>query len=262
MNVIIVDDEKIILEGIKRTILKVYPEIEVNCFINPEEALCYVKDNSCDIALLDIQMPEITGLELAQRLKTIKNNINIIFVTGYSEYAVNAFSLNASGYLIKPPREKDVINAFENLRYPIKKKSKLFVQCFGNFEVFYNGIPVQFRRRKAKELLAYLINKNGATCNINELCEALWENSDDIEANKVYLRTLFSELNKVLVYCDSSDVLIRNKQNYGVDKTKIECDFYKYLENDITAINSYMGEYMSQYSWAELTHAYLEKNSM
>ena len=80
------------------------------------------------------------------------------------------------------------------------------------------------------------------------------------EANKVYIRTLISELNKVLSCCNSADILIRNKQNYGVDKTKFECDFYKYLNNDIETINAYMGEYMSQYSWAELTHAYLEKN--
>ena len=196
-----------------------------------------------------------------QKIKSIKADINIIFITGYSEYAVNAFSLNASGYIIKPPREREIINAFENLRYPLKEKnSKIFIQCFGNFEVFCDGVPIQFGRRKAKELLAYLVNKKGATCNINELCEVLWENSENIESNKVYLRTLVAELNRVLIRCDSENILIRNKQSYGVDRTKFECDYYQYLMNDVVAINSYMGEYMSQYSWAELTHAYLEKN--
>lgn len=260
MKVIIVDDEKIILEGIEKNILKVYPEFDINSFIDANEAIEFVNNNSCDVALLDIQMPEITGLELAQKLKKIKNNINIIFITGYSQYAVNAFTLNASGYIMKPPRKSDIINVFENLRYPIKEKDKLFVQCFGNFEVFYNGAPVHFRRRKAKELFAYLVNKNGATCNINELCAVLWENSTNLEADKVYLRTLIAELNKVLISCNAGDVFIRNKQNYGVDKTKFECDFYKYLTNDTKSVNLYMGEYMNQYSWAELTHAYLEKN--
>lgn len=260
MKVIIVDDEKIILEGIKRTILKIYPDFEVNCFTSSNEAINFIDKNSCDVALLDIQMPEITGLELAKKIRNVKDSINIIFITGYSEYAVNAFSLNASGYIIKPPREEDIVNSFENLRYPVKEKnSRLFVQCFGNFEVFYDGVPIRFARRKAKELFAYLVNKNGATCNINELCGALWEESENIEANKVYLRTLFAELNKVLTRYDLANVLIRNKQSYGVDKSKFDCDFYKYLTNDPIAINSYMGEYMSQYSWAELTHAYLEK---
>lgn len=263
MKVVIVDDEKIILDGVKRTILKVYPDFEINCFTNPNEAINFINKNSCDVALLDIQMPEFSGIELAKKIKSLKEGINIIFITGYSEYAVNAFSLNASGYIIKPPRECDIINAFENLRYPIKEKNtRIFVQCFGNFEVFCDGVPIQFGRRKAKELLAYLVNKNGTTCNINELCEVLWENSENIEANKVYIRTLVSELNKVLTRYDSANILIRNKQNYGVDKTKFECDFYKYLNNDIAAINSYMGEYMSQYSWAELTHAYLEQKKL
>lgn len=262
MKVVIIDDEKIILDGIRRSILKVYQDFEINCFVDANEAIDFIKKNSCDVILLDIQMPEITGLELAQKIKSIKDEVNIIFITGYSEYAVNAFSLNASGYIIKPPREKDIINAFENLRYPVKKDNKLFVQCFGNFEVFYDGVPVRFGRKKAKELFAYLVNKNGATCNINELCDVLWEDSENIEANKVYLRTLIAEINKVLVRCNSSNVLIRNNQNYGVDKTKFECDFYNYLKNDSMAINSYMGEYMNQYSWAELTHAYLEKKKL
>jgi len=263
VKVVIVDDEKIILDGIKRTILKVYPDFEIECFISSKDAIDFITKNSCDVALLDIQMPEITGLELAKKITNIKNNINIIFVTGYSEYALNAFSLNASGYIIKPPRESDIVNAFENLRYPVNEKSsRLFVQCFGNFEVFYDGVPVWFARRKAKELFAYLVNKNGTTCNINELCEILWENSEMIEANKVYLRTLIAEINRVLKRCNSANVLIRNKQNYGVDKTKFDCDFYKSLNNDSAAINSYMGEYMSQYSWAELTHAYLEQKKL
>ena len=263
MKVVIVDDEKIILDGIKRTILKIYPNFEINCFLNSNEAVDYINKNSCDVALLDIQMPELSGIELAKRIKSIKQDINIIFITGYSEYAVNAFSLNASGYIIKPPRESDIINAFENLRYSIKEKSsRIFIQCFGNFEVFYDGVPIQFGRRKAKELLAYLVNKRGATCNINELCEVLWENSENIEANKVYIRTLLAELTRVLSRYASENILIRNKQNYGVDRTKFECDFYKYLNNDIEAINLYTGEYMSQYSWAELTHAYLEQKKL
>ena len=152
MKIVIVDDEKIILDGIERAILKIYPNFEINCFLDPNEAVNFIKKNSCDVVLLDIQMPEISGIELAKRIKGIKEDINIIFITGYSEYAVNAFSLNASGYIIKPPRESDIINAFENLRYPIKEKNtRIFIQCFGNFEVFYDGVPIQFGRRKAKD---------------------------------------------------------------------------------------------------------------
>ena len=104
VRVVIVDDEKIILDGIKRAILKVYPNFEINCFINPNKAIEFINTNYCDVALLDIQMPEISGLELAKKIRDIKDNINIIFITGYSEYAINAFELNASGYVIKPPR--------------------------------------------------------------------------------------------------------------------------------------------------------------
>lgn len=70
------------------------------------EALTCMQENPCDIAFLDIRMRSMTGLELARKLKDIHPKINIIFVTGYDEYAGEAMRLHASGYIEKPVTEE------------------------------------------------------------------------------------------------------------------------------------------------------------
>lgn len=261
MKVIMIDDEKFALSELKGIVTEKYPDAEVDCFTSSAPAIDFLKTNHCDVAFIDINMPDKNGLELAVELKEICSSINIIFVTGYSRYAIDAFSLNASGYILKPAQTENVVNALENLRNPIREKpSRLFVQCFGNFEVFYNGVPLVFKRSKAKELFAYLVNLNGASCNASELCAVLWEDAVDSHSLKSYLRNIVLELNRILDNYDAKDVFIHRKNFYAIDKTKLDCDYFKFLDYDAGAVNSYKGEYMSQYSWAEITHGFLEKN--
>ena len=259
MKIIMIDDEKHALSELHEILLEHYPDAEVNCFTETAPAIEFLKNNACDVAFVDINMPDKTGLELAVELKDICGSINIIFVTGYSQYAVDAFSLNASGYILKPAQTESVLNALGNLRNPIRTKTaKLFVQCFGNFEVFYNGEPLAFKRSKAKELFAYLVNLNGASCSASELCAVLWEAAVDSHSLKSNLRNIVLELNRILDDCDAKDVFIHKKNFYAIDKTKLDCDYFKFLDYDADAVNSYRGEYMNQYSWAEITHGFLE----
>ena len=132
------------------------------------------------------------------------------------------------------------------------------MQCFGNFEVFYNGKPLAFKRSKAKELFAYLVNLSGASCNASELCAVLWEVAVDSHSLKSNLRNIVLELNRILDACGAKDVLIHKKNFYAIDKIKLDCDYFKFLDYDADAVNSYKGEYMNQYSWAEITRGFLE----
>ena len=92
----------------------------------------------------------MNGLELAKRLKDQHGETNIVFVTGYSEYAIDAFDLHASGYLLKPATVEKVQDAMENLRIPpetIGRGKRVRIQCFGNFEIFVDGVPPADRPR-------------------------------------------------------------------------------------------------------------------
>ena len=254
MKILIVDDEQMALEDAKDVAEKVQPKAEIFGVNTCSRALEIAEREKPDVALLDIEMPGMNGLELAKRLKEIHDSINIIFVTAYSEYALEAFSVYASGYLMKPLQGEQLKHAFENLRYPVTyKKGILRVQCFGNFEVFYKDEPVAFARNRAKELFAYLVDRKGASVNTAELCSVLWEDSVKSEKNRHYLRNLVADLKKALHECEADDVFIYKRNQFAIDPGKIECDYYHFLRHDVAAINSYHGEYMKQYSWAEFS---------
>lgn len=254
MQILIVDDEEMVLEETKETVGMELPGMKIIGTSSALEAVDIAGRQQIGIAFLDIDMPEMDGLELAEKLKEKNPATNIIFVTAYAEYALEAFGMFASGYLLKPLQGKDVKRAVGNLRYPmVSQKEGLRVQCFGNFEVFYGGEPVTFARAKAKEIFAYLVDLKGAAATTGELCGVLWEDSVDVERNKHYLRNLIADIRKALRNCHAEDVFLSGRNRYSVNPEKIECDYYRFLSRDAAAVNSYRGEYMKQYSWAELS---------
>ena len=110
MKFLLVDDEPLQLKKLIGEVNEAAPGNEVASFNNPLEALNFANENlDIDVAFLDIEMPEINGIELAKKLKEIKPTINIIFVTGYSEYALSAYTLHASGYLTKPVNSQQIV---------------------------------------------------------------------------------------------------------------------------------------------------------
>lgn len=263
MNLLIVDDEPMALEEIREVVLEVKNDICVKCCDNYMDALENAKIKKYDVAFLDISMPCMNGLEIAKNLKDINKNTNIVFITGYSEYAVEAFLINASGYILKPAKKADVKNALDNLRIPVVEdiQTGLRIKCFGNFEVFYNDEPIKFKRTLTKEVLAYLVNLKGATATTNEICAVLFGDKSNENSSKHYFRNLISDLRATLGQYNSEDIFVYKRNSFSVDVSKINCDYYKYLNYDISAVNSYMGEYMKQYSWAELTNGFLISQS-
>lgn len=247
MKVLLVDDENLQLTRLTAVVKKVLPDDEIFAYSNPVEALEENKSNPFDIAFLDIEMPKINGIMLAKSLKTINPKINIIFVTAYDEYALDAMKLHASGYVSKPVNERKIQFEVDGLRYPteMRIKNKLQVKCFGNFEVFYQGEPLKFTYSKTKELFAYLIDREGSRVNINEINATLWE-----EDHKSYLRNLIADLQKTLKEIDADDVFIKRHNECYIDVDKVDCDAYMYHNNDPQAIRMFRGEYMIQYPWA------------
>ena len=133
MNIIAVDDEKLALDTLVDSIEKTVAEAQVHGFRNPADARDFVRENGCDIAFLDIKMRGMNGLELARQLKDISGEINIIFVTGYSEYSLDAFRLYASDYLLKPATPDAVRKALGHLRTPVRpaQTQKIRLGAFG-----------------------------------------------------------------------------------------------------------------------------------
>lgn len=259
MNIIAVDDEKLALDLLTDSIREAIPHSSIKGFTESEKALAYVRDAGCDIAFLDIKMRGITGLELAKRIKDVCGEVNIIFVTGYADYTLDAFRIYASDYLLKPASVEDIRNSMEHLRMPVRSQSpkKIRFQCFGNFEVFCNGQLLEFKRAKAKELLAYLVDRKGAGMTMKELMVALWEDGPDTPSRQSNLRNLIAIVKKTLSDVGADDTINKGWNSLSINCDAVDCDYYDFLRHIPYAVNSYHGEYMSQYSWAEFTTASL-----
>ena len=254
MRIIAVDDEKIALESLASAIKSIVAEDEVLSFRYPEDALEYAKENFCDIAFLDVEMAGMSGVELAEALKQYNNEINIVFCTGYDSYRGAAFELHASGYLMKPITPEKVKRELENLRRPIFEKKRLKVQTFGNFEVYLDGKPINFKYRRTKELFAYLVDRAGAMCTVGEITGILFE---DESGREDYFQKLRRDLLSTLEEVGCADTIVHKRGMLGVVVTELQCDYYDYLNNKKELATSYFGEYMSQYSFAEYTNAQL-----
>ncbi len=216
MKILCVDDEPLALKMLEMSVKKAKPDAEVSAFRKPRELLEAAQQGGCDIAFLDIHMRGMNGVELAKELKTVNPKMNIIFVTGFSDYAGDAMSLHASGYIMKPVNQAKVEKELADLRFPIvpKKNAKLRVQCFGNFDVFTpDGAHVRFERSKAKDAMIKSLKAVGA-----------------------------------------EDAVVRSYNALAVNPEVLDCDYYRFKELDAGAVNAYQNEYMSQYYWADFLY--------
>ena len=227
---------------------------EVTSFSDCEEALEFVKNNPTDVAFLDINMRGMGGLALAEKIVALRPNCKIVFCTGYEEYAIPAFKLHASGYLMKPISADDVQVEIDNIKGVRKKEKLLTVNCFGNFEIYAKDEKLAFKRLKTKELFAFLVDRKGAGMTAKQICAVLFPDDTDDTKNAAYLRQLFMDLKNSLKSVGAESVLCHETPCYRVDTSLIKCDYISYLE---TGKPEFRGEYMTQYSWAEGTCAML-----
>ena len=254
MIAIAVDDEALML-GALVAALEASPDITaVAKFSDCDAALDYVKSNPIDAAFLDINMRGMGGLALAESILAARPDCKIVFCTGYEEYAIPAFKLHASGYLMKPISAEDVQGEIDNIKGVHQKEKLLTVRCFGNFEVYAKDEKLVFKRLKSKELFAFLVDRNGAGMTAKQICAVLFPDDADDGKNAAYLRQLVLDLKNTLRSVGAEAVLCHETPCYRVDTSLLKCDYFTHLE---TGKPEFYGEYMTQYSWAEETCAML-----
>ncbi|MFR5601364.1 MAG: response regulator [Lachnospiraceae bacterium] len=261
MKYILVDDEPLALKDMEETILEVDPGCSPACFGRPREAMDYARDHKIDVAFLDIEMGSLSGITLAKVLKEIQPEISIIFVTSHVQYAVEAFSIHASGYLLKPVAKEDMMRELTFLYGDVNSGpgKRVVVKTFGGFEVLVDDIPLNFKRAKSKELLAILIDKKGVSVTTREACALLWEDQPYGSAQKSYFQTVVAELKQTLRQAGIEDFMVKKWNSLSIRPEMADCDSYRFMEGDAAAVNSYRHDYMSCYSWAEFSIGKMER---
>ena len=261
MYVLAVDDEQIMLKELTAELGQVFPDAEIRGFQEPQDAERWASDlaqesQKLDYAFLDIRMRGMSGIELARRLKVLHPGTVLVFCTAYTEYAFDAVEMYAKGYLMKPISAENIVRTLDEMVHDWRKSAEMqkqhfWVKTFGNFEVFVDGQPLVFEREKAKEMLAYLIDRAGSSVTTEQLAVALWEDRVYDNTLKNYISTILGSLRKTLRQVGKEDILIKTRNQLSVNTEKIKCDAYDYEKGIVSAINSFRGEYMVNYSWAE-----------
>ena len=262
MRILVVDDGQHAADSLLSILCRTAPECDCIGAVTVEDALDQIRQEPVDTAFLDLEMPGMNGMGLARTLRELQPRCNIIPVTEKPEYALEALQLFVSGFLLKPVSEPDVRTVLENLRYPpADTPADVKIRCFGNFEVFVGGRPLSFRRRKSKELLAYLVDRSGAACTTGEMLAVLWEDKPDTASLHSHLRNLIYDLNHTLESAGVTGLLVRGRSTLAISTGRVDCDYFNFLHGERSALDTYCGEYMTQYSWAEVTRSALRQQA-
>jgi two-component SAPR family response regulator len=208
LSVILIDDEQPTLEWLNRLIQKHTDLIVAGMYTKVSEALAEAERVKPDAAFVDIEMPGLSGLKAAAKLHEIREDMEIIFVTAHSEYAIQAFQANAIDYLLKPVSPKEVVRCANKLKkrkkvshVPQSEQQEPKLVCFGGFRVDLPGSqePIRFPTAKVEELFAFLLLNRQAAVSKWKICETLWPEYEPEKAEQnlhttVYrLRKLFNE---------------------------------------------------------------------
>jgi len=202
----------------------------------------------------------MNGLLLGQYLKDLYPYINLIFLTDSKEDAYEAMALRASGCLLTPVTDTSVSTELNSLRYRSDetKPKRVFVQTFGDFEIFADGKPIAFKYSRTKEMLAVLVSKRGAQTTNGEIIATLWEDDGDPKVKGSYLSNLRQDLQNTLSRLDLNDIIYKQRGSMAIAKDRIECDLYEWLDKKKDSRYQYVGDFMDQYSWPEYLHGELD----
>ena len=261
MKVICVDDE---IQSLRETVsvCSALPQVsEVNGFSSSGEALEWLREHTANAAVLDIRMPDMDGLELAARIRERYPETAVIFLTAHAGHALEAFGVHASGYLLKPAGREQLYSEIEYIRSGrmAAVPPHIRVTTFGNFDIRVDGKNVAFSRARAKELLAYLVDRQGSSITRAEAFALLWEEGIYDRSKQKQLDVIIRSMRDTLQKYRISEIVEMKNGTMRIRPELLDCDLYRFLEGDLEAVNAFRGEYMNAYSWSSITEAYMDR---
>ena len=259
MRILAVRNSEMALSRLAGIVRELKPDAELVLFESSPNALAEARKKEFDVAFLDMKLYEMSGLVFGQYLKDLYPSINLIYLTDDRGDAFDAMAIRASGCLLQPVSAKAVKKELNELRYASSgKKSRVFIQTFGNFEMFVDGMPVAFKYTKTKEIVAILVNNRGTQTTNGEIIASLWEDDGDPERKTSYLSNLRQDLQNTLTKLQLTDIIVKQRGSMAIVPDRVECDLFEWLEKKKESRYQYMGDYMNQYSWPEYFHATLD----
>lgn len=255
---VVVDDEFMALHTFLYYVIDKY-DVEFKLFMkNPLDCLDYVAKNDVQAAFLDINLINQNGIDIAKELVKINPNILIVFISGYvieKEKIREIFGKNLLGFCEKPYTEEELDKYIKKV-LDLQMQRTVMIQTFGSFNLFINDRPLKFYSSKSQELLALLVDRNGAIVTMGEAISELWPDYQ-LDKSKILYRDAVWKLRKLLNENGLSQLVEFNRASLHIHKI-YACDYWDFLAGHYELYN---GEYMINYDWSVKTQFKLNQLS-
>ncbi|MBP1996022.1 response regulator [Paenibacillus eucommiae] len=278
IRALLIDDERLALLQLEK-MLKELTSIEiVATYTEPALAVQAASDLNPDVIFLDINMPEMNGLQTAEMIQDVCPAADIVFVTGYDVYALEAFELNALDYVLKPVHRNRLMKTVQRLEERTPRASEkppqvaeVVVRCFQSLRFERGGEPLQslrWRTTKAQEVFAYLLHHRNRFVSKDTLIDMLWTDFDLKKASTHLYTTIYQVrqcLKQADIAIDISNVSGGEGYTLNLQKVQIDTTQWEIGIRDLGPIHSgncaeyqrlielYSGDYFADYDymWAE-----------
>lgn len=251
MIAIIVDDEVIMLKSFMRLSAGIEGLNVVEQFSYPEDALEFVEAHRVDLAILDVRMPGMSGIELAKKLRELRPEILIVFISAFDEYVRDSNLIGGDYYIVKPYKRETIEMMVQKMLLLSQRLHKdIYIQMFGRFTVLKNGNPIPLSG-KAKEILALVASRRGKEISNEEIYSTIWEGREYSNYHmKVYYNAL-KRLKDVLEESQLSSLLLSTARGQMINTALFDCDYYAWQDDNMESRDRFEGEFLSEYSWGE-----------
>ncbi|WP_312429998.1 response regulator [Lacrimispora sp.] len=275
-NAIIIDDEKPALDVLKLLLEKTGQICVVGSFMCAADALAEMQNLRPDVAFLDIEMPDISGLELAEKIIDWGLDIEIVFVTAYDKYALEAFRVNAIDYILKPFSLDDITRAITRLKKmkPLPAVSQVpadtgRIYCFGRLSVYGAGSreAVKWRTSKTEELFAFMLQNLNIEVAKWKIMQVLWPECEVEKQLNTNLYTTVYKVKKTLLSANIKFSFTFINGRYKLELSDVYIDVSEFkaitdaeiafsaasIERYKKALSLYKGNYLEEngYLWSQ-----------
>ncbi|WP_018391879.1 response regulator [Bacillus sp. 37MA] len=278
IKTVLVDDEEVGMEVI-RFLLADDPDVQIcGAYTNPFAALDHLEQQEVDAFFLDIEMPGMSGIDLARHIKKHNPSIHIVFITAYRAFALEAFDLYSLDYMLKPITKQRLDKAVSRLKGVIgdcPAAKGVSIRTFGDFQVTDSSSnqPFVWKTNKVKELCAFFIHHEGSLLERDYIVEALWPDVN-VDKAKISLYTGISYLRKVFKEHGMEEIILKNGSAYYIDIERLNCDcieWNKMMSNGThertymeKRLDLYTGDYMEMtgFHWAQEKREYIRRQML
>ncbi|WP_313432125.1 response regulator [Siminovitchia terrae] len=275
MRTILIDQDLLMLEILEDMLQEIEGVQVIGKFTNPHQGLIEIIRVQPDIVFLDIEMSEISGLDLAKEIKETFPDMNIVFVSTYKQYAVWASKLQITDYLVKPYRGEalnETIISLRSRRGSMKTTlARQMVCCFKKLQFKYYGrnsevIDVKWRTPSSRALFAFLIHHHGHFIRKDALLEHFWAGEEVKDGYSKLYSTIY-QIRKTLKSVGFNITITNSKSSYRLELNDVLLDIeeweqgieeFPFVNEDTISkhkeiCNLYNGDYLEEenYLWAE-----------